>query len=186
MTNQKKVLLVGARKGLLKKLAQALEEDGYRVQWTSKHKKVIDDFWKSEFDLVAFGRGVSETDKDKIKGVFSTKNFRTIFIDGMAPIVPLLAYQIKAELNKDEKKKVLAGFSFDKEGNDFKITLELTEKAHVKVVQYHLDFFRRAQTYFFLDTGLNKGPYAITVQKKKAKSFLVVDVNDKEIFIKDI
>lgn len=182
--NQKRVLLIGARAGVLKSLTERLQTEGYHVQWTKKYKKVIDDFWKSEFDLVAFGRGVSEVEKDKIKGVFSTKNSKTIFIEGLAPIIPLLAYQIKSELNKDNEKKVMSGFSLEEDGNNFKIALELSEKAHVKIVQYRQDFFYRTHAYHFLDTELNKGPYAITVERKKSKSFLVVDVNGTEIFIK--
>lgn len=183
--NTHKILLVGASRKILRQLAEVLESQFINVKWTNRYKKVVDEFWDEKFDLIAFGRGIPELEKDKIQGVFSTKNRETIFLTGMAPIVPLLAYQIKAELNEKERHKKLNEFKFD-DGREIKLTLALKEKSHVRIVQYSLDFWHRTHVHDFLNAELNEGKYAVTVEKKKKKAYLVIDVDEEEIYIKEL
>lgn len=179
---KKRILLVGARKKILRQLEETLAGEGFAVKQTHKYKKVVDEFWDEKFDLVAFGRGVPDVEKDKIKGVFSTKNHEAVFVEGMAPIIPLLVYQVKSALAPKDGSKKLKEFKLEQK-SEVKLLLEVDKKSHIKVMLYYLDFWYRTHQHCFLNSDLNQGQYSITIEKKRDKAFLVVDVNGEEIYI---
>jgi hypothetical protein len=94
----KKVLSIGAGKKVLNRLTQALDEAGFIATFSYTYDQpelIFRDFAGTHFDVVALGRGVSYENKLNIKTTFKAQNPAIAFVEGLAPVIPLLVDQVK-------------------------------------------------------------------------------------------
>jgi hypothetical protein len=92
-----RVLLVGKRASVLTSLQSALRKVGIEADLTQDVTAARPDGLR-RYDAVAFGRAVKENDRARMKAVFRAANPSVIFIDGLAPITPLLVAQFEEAL----------------------------------------------------------------------------------------
>lgn len=186
MMNQKRVLLIGKRQNVLTKLATALTKEGFAVQWTSDIERADKVFGARNFDMIAFGRGVTPDQKAHFRAFFSGQNPAIRFVDGLAPIIPLLVDQIKqafVELPPDEQR--LTGFTYETTGG-LKLHFALKEICEVNIKLYYLDFFFRTHPYKLVSAKLPPGSHTIATGKKPGRfgrNFLVVQANQDVLSI---
>ncbi|MCX6214863.1 hypothetical protein [Spirosoma sp.] len=133
----KSILLIGRNPMVLANLASALTAEDFLVQTTDQVEQASDQFNAVDFDLIAFGRGVDEATNASLKANFSAQNPDVVFVDGLAPVVPLLVKQIKQALvsNQTSAKKLI------------KFTCQQTEQLVVQVTvtaacQLTIDLYR--------------------------------------------
>lgn len=94
------VLLFGRSRKVLRKLSTALTEQGIGCTSDQEVAGALRHIAVRSFDLIAFGRGVSPSDKKRVRESALARNPQILFVDGLAPITGLLVYQVKTALLK--------------------------------------------------------------------------------------
>jgi hypothetical protein len=132
----KRVLAVGKSRRVLSKLTSALTEAGFDAQWTNDPATASQRFRPGDVDLVAFGRGVGSKDRSRLRADFSNGNPAVLFVDGLAPITPLLVAQVQAAFSaQPQQARVLEQLT----AGDGALTIGVRDDSDVEVTVYRLD-----------------------------------------------
>jgi hypothetical protein len=181
------VLLIGKRKSVLTRLASELQKEGLSVQWTNNYATAHTDFRPSRFDLVIFGRGVDDRNRLRLQTIYQARNPEIIFLEGIAPIIPLLVNQIRyALLRKVKHERVLAEASCQlTKGLD--LQFQVNKECEIAIQLYQLDLlFREHQSDLFSST-VSAGQHILHLEKKKLRRFgtriLSLQVNHEELWL---
>jgi len=146
-TATRRVLSVGKNKGVLRKLTQALTDAGFDAEWTNDVVEAARRARAGDIDLVAFGRGVKGHERESLRAAFSAANPEVLFVDGLAPMIPLLVAQVEdafsSQLGSGRVLEVAGAAHRD--GED-EVILRLRAACEVEVTEYRLDWLYRTHT----------------------------------------
>ncbi|MFJ9627284.1 oxidoreductase [Streptomyces sp. NPDC101175] len=167
----RRVLLVGARVAVLNKLAAALRAIGIGADITGDATHVPADELRG-YRAVAFGRAVTEDQRAAVRAAFDRAGVEAAYVDGLAPVVPLLVAQIEHALDRRPSEQhrltrlVAAGGEAD---------VEVTSPCRVRVTAYRLDRLHRSHTRDVFDGVLEPGRHRIALDAAavKGESFVV-------------
>ncbi|MEN7547339.1 hypothetical protein AAG747_05435 [Rapidithrix thailandica] len=110
----KKLLLVGRRKEALDRLVMGLTWEGYTVEGTVNVEEVLTNYVPSQYDLVAFGAGVGQKNKQLLKNFFNLNNPNILLLDCPLPVFSLIMDQIKYAFdNQWTKEEFIEEFSYE-------------------------------------------------------------------------
>jgi hypothetical protein len=144
-----RVLLIGKRAAVLTRLQEALRESSIEADLTQDTAHA-DQSELCEYDAVAFGRAVGEQDRARIKEAFRAANPTVAFVDGLAPITPLLVAQFEQALDRRPEDEPRLGDVTVSEG---RIQFEL--RSQVRVAVYRLTRLYRTRTEQLLAPGIH-------------------------------
>ncbi|MDX3691783.1 oxidoreductase [Streptomyces europaeiscabiei] len=167
----RRVLLIGARVAVLAKLAAALRAIGIGADIAHDATCVSAEELRT-YGVVAFGRAVGEADRGAVRLAFDRAGVQVAYVDGLAPIIPLLVAQIEHALDRSPTPQrrltrlVAAGGQAG---------IEITSTCRVELTAYRLDRLRRPHTYRFFDGILPAGQHRIGLDPKsvKGEAFIV-------------
>lgn len=183
----KNVLLIGRNPTVLVNLASALIDEGFVVKTTDLVEQAGQNFNAGDFDLIAFGRGVDELTNAMLRSSFLAQNPAICFVDGLAPVIPLLVKQIKLGLaDKPIAQKVITNFS-----------CQQTESLHIRVATaincqltidlYQLDAVHTTQQKTLVSEFVFAGNHLFSVNIKPATdstiNFLVAEAADLDLTV---
>ena len=100
-----RVLLIGKRAVVLTRLQAALRESGIEADLTQDTAARVA-AGPGEYDAVAFGRAVGEHDRARMRDAFRAANHAVAFVDGLAPITPLLKAQFEQALGPEHERRL--------------------------------------------------------------------------------
>ncbi|MFI0235657.1 oxidoreductase [Streptomyces sp. NPDC016845] len=168
---RRRVLLIGARVAVLAKLAAALRGIGIGAEITQDASGVTPEELHT-YGAVAFGRAVEEERRRAVRHQFERVGAHPAYVDGLAPVVPLLVAQIEAALDhgpKEQRRLVRLVAA------DGAAEIETTSPCRVRLTAYRLDRLHRTRTHELLDEVLAPGTYRIPLDRRAAggESFLV-------------
>ncbi|MFI5550126.1 oxidoreductase [Streptomyces sp. NPDC051738] len=170
-TPRRRVLLIGARVALLAKLAAALRTIGIGADITHDVSGVATDELRA-YGAVAFGRGIGEEQRAAVHHAFADARVDVSYVDGLAPIVPLLVAQIEHALDRSplEQRRLTRLVAADGEAG-----LEVTSPCRVRLTAYRLDRLYRTHTHEVFDGILEPGRHRIALDAKavRGESFVV-------------
>ncbi|MFF3877098.1 oxidoreductase [Streptomyces sp. NPDC001978] len=168
---RRRVLLIGARVGLLAKLAAALRTIGIGAD-------IIDDATGASaeelrsYGAVAYGSTVGERERAAIRRAFDRAGADVAHVAGLAPIVPLLVAQIEHALDRSPvaQRRLTRLVAADGEAG-----IEVSSPCRVRVTAYRLDRLSRAHAQEVFDGVLEPGRHRIALDAKavKGQSFVV-------------
>ncbi|MEU8752967.1 oxidoreductase [Streptomyces chartreusis] len=168
---RRRVLLIGARVALLAKLAAALRTIGIGADITHELGGVPADELHA-YGAVAFGRGIGGEQRAAVRRAFTDAGVDVAYVDGLAPIVPLLVAQIEHALDRSpaEQRRLTRLVAADGEAG-----VEVTSPCRVRLTAYRLDRLYRAHTHEVFDGILEAGRHRIALDAKavKGESFVV-------------
>lgn len=174
-----RTLLIGKSKRILSRLSNALQEEGYQTAWSSRVETVLDTHDPDAYDLVVTGRGIQLFDKKVLKEHFARHNPKILFVDGLAPILPLLRDQIRLAWSSFARKK--AAFStlgFEKTSRGTQMHFQLEEPATLTLELYRLTFLYQTRFQTMTLDHIKKGAHELllpsTVFGKASPQFVVV------------
>lgn len=176
MYKGKRVLSIGASKKVLSKLSKTLEEAGFITQWTNNYnnpEQVIKKFNARDFDVIAFGRGVSKENKKIFKGQFKTQNPAISFMDGLAPITNLLIDQIKLALKPVESPKLSVVFTTSEN-----LTISTDDSIYLIGKLYRLNWLYQARENIIFNEHFDKNSKTYPIPKQRGERFLVIKQKD--------
>jgi hypothetical protein len=179
----KRVLAVGHSRRVLSNLTRALTEAGFDAQWTTDAAAASQRFQPHSVDLVAFGRGVSSADRSRLRSDFLQGNPAVLFVDGLAPITPLLIAQVQAAFSSQpQQARVLEHLA----SSDGHLTIAIRDDCDVEVTVYRLDRLYRTHTATPLAQRITRGSHAIPLGHQstgRGLRFAVVRINTTEVSI---
>ncbi|KOV57613.1 oxidoreductase [Streptomyces sp. NRRL WC-3618] len=168
---RRRVLLIGARVAVLAKLAAALRTIGIGADITRDATDVPAEELRG-YGAVAFGRAIEETERAAVRHSFDRAGVDVAYVDGLAPIVPLLVAQIEHALDRSplERRRLTRLVAADGEAG-----IEVTSTCRVHLTAYRLDRLYRAHTLEVFDGILEPGRHRIPLDAKavKGESFIV-------------
>ena len=168
---RRRVLLIGARVALLAKLAAALRTIGIGAEITHDVSGVAVDELRT-YGAVAFGRGIGEEQRAAARRAFTEAGVTVAYVDGLAPIVPLLVAQIEHALDRSpvEQRRLTRLVAADGEAG-----VEVTSPCRVQLTAYRVDRLYRTHTHELFDGVLEAGRHRIALDAKavKGESFVV-------------
>ncbi|MCZ4608354.1 oxidoreductase [Streptomyces sp. Lzd4kr] len=168
---RRRVLLIGARVALLAKLAAALRTIGIGADITHELGDVPADELRA-YGAVAFGRGIGGEQRAAVRRAFTDAGVEVAYVDGLAPIVPLLVAQIEHALDRSpvEQRRLTRLVAADGEAG-----VEVTSPCRVRLTAYRLDRLYRTHTHEVFDGILEAGRHRIALDAKavKGESFVV-------------
>ncbi|MHC3471370.1 oxidoreductase [Streptomyces sp. 7R007] len=168
---RRRVLLIGARVAVLAKLAAALRGIGIGADIAHDADDVPADELRG-YGAVAFGRAVTEQERSAVRAAFTRAGVGVAYVDGLAPIVPLLVAQIEHALDRSpaEQRRLARLVAADGEAG-----IEVTSACRVRLTAYRLDRLCRTHTHELFDGVLEPGRHRIPLDAKavKGESFVV-------------
>ncbi|MBV7694353.1 oxidoreductase [Streptomyces sp. TRM70350] len=167
---RRRVLLVGARVALLARLAAALRTIGIGADITRDADRVPADELRG-YGAVAFGRGVGEAERAAVRRAFERAGVEVAYVDGLAPIVPLLVAQIEHALDRSpvEQRRLTRLVTADGEAG-----VEVTSTCRVQLTAYRLDRLSRTHTHELFDGLLEPGHHRIPLDARAVKGNVYV------------
>jgi hypothetical protein len=168
---RRRVLLIGARVAVLAKLAAALRTIGIGADITRDAHDVPAEELRA-YGAVAFGRAVTEDERAAVRRSFERAGVEVAYVDGLAPIVPLLVAQIENALDRSpvERRRLTRLVAADGEAG-----VEVTSPCRVRLTAYRLDRLYRTHTHEVFDGVLEPGRHRIALDARavKGESFVV-------------
>ena len=168
---RRRVLLIGARVAVLAKLAAALRMIGIGADITHDASQVPADELRM-YGAVAFGHAVGEAERAAVRGAFEAAGAKVAYVEGLAPIIPLLVAQIEHALDWTplELRRLTRMTASDGAAH-----VEVASACRVKLVAYRLDRLSRTHTREVFDAMLEPGEHLIPLDRRAVKgtSFLV-------------
>ncbi|MFC9683818.1 oxidoreductase [Streptomyces sp. NPDC056948] len=162
---RRRVLLIGARVAVLAKLAAALRTIGVGADIAHDADGVPADELRA-YGAVAFGRATGERDRAAVRRAFEQAEVPVAYVDGLAPIVPLLVAQIEHALDRGTvAQHRLTGLTAADGGAD----IEVTSACRVTLTAYRLDLLSRTHTHEIFDGVLEPGRHHIALDARAAK-----------------
>ncbi|TQK50735.1 hypothetical protein FBY35_1082 [Streptomyces sp. SLBN-118] len=168
---RRRVLLIGARVALLAKLAAALRTIGIGADITQDGTEVHADELLG-YGAVAFGHAVAEPERAAVRAAFEAAGADAAFVDGLAPIIPVLVAQIEHALDRSPpQRRRLVGLT----SSAGVAHVEVTSTCRVRLVAYRLDRLYRTYTREVFDGVLEPGEHRVPVEGRavRGRSFLV-------------
>lgn len=168
---RRRVLLIGARVALLAKLAAALRTIGIGADITHDATGVPAEELRA-YGAVAFGRAIGEPQRAAVRRAFERAGVDVAYVDGLAPIVPLLVAQIEHALDRRpaEQRRLTRLVTADGEAG-----IEVSSPCRVRLTAYRLDRLYRAHAQEVFDGVLETGRHRIALDARavKGESFVV-------------
>jgi hypothetical protein len=168
---RRRVLLIGARVGLLAKLAAALRTIGVGADIAHDVSGVPADELRA-YGAVAFGRAIGQEERAAVRRAFEDAGVDVAYVDGLAPIVPLLVAQIEHALDRSpvEQRRLTGLVAAGGEAG-----VEVTSPCRVRITAYRLDRLYRTHAHEVFDGILDAGRHRIALDAKavKGEAFVV-------------
>ncbi|MEU6576625.1 oxidoreductase [Streptomyces sp. NPDC046805] len=167
----RRVLLIGARAGVLARLAAALRGIGIGADINRDATDVSADELRS-YGAVAFGRAVGEAERVAVRRAFERAGADVPFVTGLAPIVPLLVAQIEHALDRGPLRQRRLTHLATADGSAH---IEVTSTCRVRLTTYRLDRLSRTHTREVFDGVLEPGRHRIALgaEAVRGESFVV-------------
>ncbi|MEU6086614.1 oxidoreductase [Streptomyces sp. NPDC047085] len=168
---RRRVLLIGARVAVLAKLAAALRTIGIGADITQDAAGVPAEELCG-YDAVAFGRAVGAAERAAVREAFERAEVDVAWVDGLAPIIPLLVAQIEHALDRGPaRQRRLTALVAEGGAAD----IEVASPCRVTVTAYRLDRLYRTHTRVVFDDILEPGRHRVPLDPKavKGEAFLV-------------
>jgi hypothetical protein len=158
-----RVLLIGKRASVLTRLQSALRAIRIECDLTQDVTGASPDLFR-RYDAVAFGRAVGEADRTRMKAAFKAVNPPVVFVDGLAPITPLLVAQFEQALAEGGAADGPLG---DVAASRDRVDFQLRTAARVRVLTYDLTFLYRTRTRLLLDQRLEAGGHRLPLDHRR-------------------
>ena len=182
----KRVLLIGRNPTVLVQLAAALATEGFAVTTTNHVDLASQEFNAMEFDLIAFGRGVDEKTNAELKADFLAQNKAILLVDGLAPVIPLLAKQIQLALAvRQPTEKMITHISAQVDDR-LTIQVSLAAACQLTIDLYQLDAVHHTHQERLVTVFADQGSHSFSVDRTPAGStidFLVAEAVDRELAV---
>ncbi|MER6690809.1 oxidoreductase [Streptomyces minutiscleroticus] len=168
---RRRVLLIGARVAVLARLAAALRTVGVGAEITGDAADVPADELRT-YGAVVFGPAVGADERAAVRAAFGRAGADVAYVDGLAPIVPLLVAQTEHALDRSPAdRRRLTGLTAAGGGAE----VEVASPCRVQLTAYRVDRLHRTRVHPVFDGVLEAGRHRVPLDAGavKGESFVV-------------
>ncbi|OON81830.1 oxidoreductase [Streptomyces tsukubensis] len=173
---RRRVLLIGPRVAALARLAAALRTTGVGAEITGDVSVVPAEELRT-YGAVVFGVRVDACEKAAVRASFERAHADVAYVDGVAPVVPVLVAQIEQALDRGRARlHRLAGLVAAEGAAD----IEVTSTCRVRLTAYRLDRLSRTHVHEVYEGVLEPGIHRVPLDAKAARgeTYLVARATD--------
>lgn len=167
----RRALLIGARVAVLARLAAALRSVGIGADISRDARRVSATELRA-YGAVAFGRAVDEPARAAVRAAFDAVGAEVAYVDGLAPIIPVLVAQIEHALDRNppERRRLTTLTA-----HDGRALVEVASTCQVRLLAYRLDRLYRTRERSVFAGTLEPGEHRIPLDDRVVggRSFLV-------------
>ncbi len=162
---RRRVLLVGARAAVLARLAAALRTIGVGADITRDVHAVHPDELR-QYGAVAFGRAIGPLERAAVRGAVERAGADVTYVDGLAPVVPLLVAQIEHALDRGpvERRRLTRPVAADGTAE-----VEVGSACRVRITAHRLDRLHRTHTREVFNGVLEPGRHRLVLDARAVK-----------------
>ncbi|MBR7837286.1 hypothetical protein KDL01_28670 [Actinospica durhamensis] len=178
--DERRVLLIGKRAGVLTRLAAALRARGIAADEVRDPTGAGVDP-SGGHRVVAFGRAVKPADRDRLRRTLGAADPEVVFVDGYAPIVELLVAQCEQAL---DRRPLGRRAIVDASVRGGIVDLELRGPCRLRITSYRLDGLYRTHTRELFDRAVRAGTHSAALDPRAARSrhaFVVIRADDETV-----
>lgn len=178
--DERRVLLIGKRAGVLTRLAAALQDQGIEADRLQNLTGTGVDPGAG-YRAVAFGRAVKPADRERLRRVFTDADPDVVFVDGYAPIIELLVAQFEQAL---DRRPLSRRAIVDAAVRDGLVDLELRSPCRLRITSFRLDPLYRTHRRDLFDRQVEPGPHSAALDARAAKSsnaFIVIRADTETV-----
>jgi hypothetical protein len=184
------ILIIGRNPIVLANLASALEDEGFLVHTTAPVEQVSRRFNALEIDLVVFGRGVDPVTNARLRADFLSQNPGVLFVDGLAPVIPLLVKQIKQALvGGQTSERTISAFTCQKT-QPLLIAVTVRIACQLTIDLYQLDAVHTTWQHTLISAYVMAGHHTFKIDRPYIGSstidFLAAGVDTGELVVLDL
>jgi hypothetical protein len=177
--DNRRVLLIGKRASVPARLIAALDARGVQADQV---RDVVDGGGVSRlggYGVVAFGRAVKAANRERLRKAFSEADPDVVFVDGYAPIIPLLVAQFEQAL---DRRPLGRRTIVDAAVRGGIVDLELRGPGPLRITAYRLDALYRTHEKVVFDREVDAGAHSAALGSRTARSrnaFVVIRAGDE-------
>ncbi|MGW4567728.1 oxidoreductase [Streptomyces sp. NPDC004561] len=168
---RRRVLLIGARVAVLARLAASLRAIGIGADITQDARDVPAEELRG-YGVAAFGSAVPEPERAAVRRSFERAGAEVAWVDGLAPIVPLLVAQIQHALDRSPlPRRRLTRLAAAGDAAE----IEVASACRVRITAHRLDRLHRPRSREVFDGTLEPGRHRLPLDPKavKGEAYLV-------------
>ena len=183
--DSRRVLLIGKRASVLTRLAEALTAQGIeteRCQDPAGASALRDRSGNgngNSFGVVAFGRAIKSADREWLRKEFAQADPEVVFVDGYAPIIPLLVAQFEQAL---DRRPLGRRTIVDAAVRGGIVDVELRAPCRLRITAYRLGTLHRTRERVVFDRDVEAGVHSAALGSRAARSrtsFVVIRAGDE-------
>jgi hypothetical protein len=131
------------------------------------------------YGVVAFGRSVRAADRARLRAQFSAADPEVVFVDGYAPIIPLLVAQFEQAL---DRRPLGRRTIVDAAVRGGIVDVELRAPCRLRITAYRLGALHRTRERVVFDRDVEAGLHSAALGSRAARSrtsFVVIRAGDE-------
>ncbi|HWG24065.1 hypothetical protein [Actinospica sp.] len=176
--DNRRALLIGKRSSVLTRLAAALAERGIEAE-TTRELDGGAAVRSGGYGVVAFGRAVRSADRERMREQLREADADVVFVDGYAPIIPLLVAQFEQALDlRPLGRRTIV----DAAARGGIVDVELRGPCNLRITAYRLDALYRTRERVVFDREVEAGAHSAALGARTARSrtaFVVIRAGDE-------
>ena len=179
--DSRRVLLIGRRAAVLSRLAEALTAKGIETAQCQDLAGAAEASAQGGYGVVAFGRAVKAADRERLREEFAQTDPDVVFVDGYAPIVPLLVAQFEQAL---DRRPLGQRVIVDAAVRGGIVDVELRSPCRLRIVSYRPAALHRTHVRTVFDQDVAAGTHSAALGAWTARShnaFVVIRAGDETV-----
>jgi hypothetical protein len=177
------ILCIGSSRKVLSRLAEELGKEGFHADYLNAYRnrqRVVQQYQDGQYDLIAFGPGVTAADKVALMQEFNVLNPDVRFIEGLAPIAGLVVDQVKQEYhNYNNRNDIVLDWVHKDE-----LTIRIAHAGSLVIYHYRLSWLQRSSGTIIFQGTVEAGAIRIPFFKRNSgKNFIVIHKDGKVVTV---
>jgi len=174
-------LLLGARRDIMDKIIAQLRDIGIEAFGTTDMDTAASEFNARDVDVVAFGGGISNDVRERLKKEFSAQNPHVTLLDVFAPVAIM---QIAAALRGNAGATMATGFEVTRRDGLHIVRVDVITDCDLRVQLFRSPV--EGRTLF--DQHVPAGPFELAIDDAKTEgpNIVVVTLGEREIYTRRI
>jgi hypothetical protein len=169
-------LLLGARQDVMDRALAELQRIGIEARGTTNMDTAAVEFNATDFDVVAFGGGISNDVRDRLKREFTAQNPNVTLLDVFAPVA---ITQIAAALRGNADPKLASGFDVTQRNGSHVVRVDVAADCDLRVQLFQSPVDGKT----IVEQRAHPGPFEIAIDdvRYEGPNIVVVTLGGREI-----
>ncbi|MDF3078417.1 MAG: hypothetical protein K0S09_2306 [Sphingobacteriaceae bacterium] len=187
--NSPRILIVDNEPQMMDRLTAVLAKKGYWTSSTSTQLPIPNSLQGSYFDLVAFGRSISQGVRQCYEDILRFNNPKLLALTGISPSVPVVAEQVSMALNRSRQHdQAISYINYDINEGRLAVMMLIAKECEVEISLYRTNIFYGTSEKSLFQETLSAGERFVRFEESALSGFgakfMVIRVDGKVFYMK--